>query len=153
MKAYQLLRLMSSFIGHGLAAATVYAIKVPTRRSLLNLGWLVWLVILAWLPDIDYAVPSFRSSNHEGLRITHSCLVSLLLPSLTIVFLYTRQSLRKRQLLWLSMQAILSGLSHIVLDFWVGVMAYPLLWPLSNAIIKAPIGILPSSGALSLSNF
>ena len=45
---------MSSFIGHGLAALTVYALGPEARPA--RWGWLAWLGVLALAPDIDYVV-------------------------------------------------------------------------------------------------
>jgi inner membrane protein len=63
---------MSSFLGHSLAGLTVYAID---RQLLLNQNqivvaasnrtahrqnwlWLIWLVTIASIPDIDYLIPA-----------------------------------------------------------------------------------------------
>ncbi len=70
---------MSSFIGHSLASLTVY---LTTTESQLNrqpklfkhnLPWLMWLVIIASAPDIDYLIPDLIL-QHAGdrIRTTHS---------------------------------------------------------------------------------
>ena len=51
------------------------------------------------------------------------------------------------------MCAVLAGLSHLVLDFLVGVTPLPLLWPLDSAAFSSPVGILPSAGRIQLSNY
>ncbi|MEM9483600.1 MAG: hypothetical protein AAGA83_07895 [Cyanobacteria bacterium P01_F01_bin.116] len=49
---------MSSFVGHSLAAVAIYAVsnrRLDTNR-IGKLVWLVWLLIVACLPDIDYVI-------------------------------------------------------------------------------------------------
>ena len=140
---------MSSFIGHGLAAITISEAIAPDHRPFSSrLGsfiWLVWLIIIAWEPDIDYFVPTLNMAQNEGVRITHAIASSLLLPVLTVIGLYW-SGLEARKLYVGSWQVMLSGLSHPLMDWFVGVLALPLFWPFSSVLIKAPIGLLPSAG-------
>jgi len=114
--------------------------------------WGGWLIVIASAPDIDYLVPALNSRAHHGIRITHSVTFSLILPLCTAVILYLAGK-RGRELMALSACASLAGLSHLVLDFLVGVTPRPLLWPLSAATFASPVGILPSAGKLHLSNY
>ncbi len=114
--------------------------------------WLGWLVVLASAPDIDYVVPALRSPAHQGSRVTHSIAFSLILPLLSVGVLYFVEGLKSQRRL-LSVCAVLAGLSHLVLDFLVGVTPLPLLWPLSSAAFSSPVGILPSAGRIQLSNY
>jgi inner membrane protein len=115
--------------------------------------WLGWLVVLASAPDIDYLVPALASPAHQGSRITHSIAFSLILPLSTVGLLYFVKGLESRQRRLLSICAVLAGLSHLALDFLVGVKPLPLLWPLSSAAFISPVGILPSAGRIQLSNY
>jgi inner membrane protein len=144
---------MSSFLGHSLAAYSVasaarQSIASPSRRF----SWAVWLFALASAPDIDYLIPALNSSAHHGLRITHSIAFSLILPLCTGGALYLARS-PEPQCRPLSICAALAGLSHLVLDFLVGVTPLPLLWPLSDAAFVSPIGILPSAGRIGVMNY
>ena len=144
---------MSSFLGHGLAAYTLFSLdrrKWPATRW--RAVWLVWLVVLASAPDIDYLVPALGSPAHRGSRITHSVAFSLLLPLLSVGVLYFVKGLNDRRRL-LSVCAVLAGLSHLLLDFLVGVTPLPLLWPLDPAAFASPFGLLPSAGRIRLSNY
>ena len=114
--------------------------------------WLGWLAVLASAPDIDYLVPALARHAHQGSRITHSIAFSLILPLLSVGVLYCVQSLKSRRR-FLGICALLAGLSHLVLDFLVGVTPLPLLWPLSAAAFSSPVGILPSAGRIQLSNY
>jgi hypothetical protein len=61
---------MSSFVGHGLVAAANGVARrgsVPERRA--HIAWVAWLVVVAWFPDIDYAVPGLRPGAHVARRI------------------------------------------------------------------------------------
>jgi membrane-bound metal-dependent hydrolase YbcI (DUF457 family) len=114
--------------------------------------WLGWLVVLASAPDIDYLVPALGSPAHQGSRITHSVAFSLILPLSSVGVLYFVQGLKSQRRL-LSICAVLAGLSHLVLDFLVGVTPLPLLWPLGSTPFVSPVGILPSAGRIQLSNY
>jgi inner membrane protein len=144
---------MSSFLGHSLAA---YSLASAVRQSLASpswrLSWAVWLIALASAPDIDYLIPALNSSAHHGVRITHSIAFSLILPLCTVVALYLARS-PEPQCRSLSICAATAGLSHLVLDFLVGVTPLPLLWPLGDAAFVSPIGILPSAGRIRVLNY
>ena len=114
--------------------------------------WLGWLAVLASAPDIDYLVRALGSPAHQGSRITHSIAFSLILPLFSVGVLYFVKGLKSQRGL-LSVCAVLAGLSHLALDFLVGVTPLPLLWPLSSAAFSSPVGILPSAGRIQLSNY
>ena len=139
---------MSSFIGHGLAAVTTYAAAAPSRRPfqsrLGTCAWLIWLIVIAWMPDIDHMIPALKMSQHEGLRITHSLVFSLLLPTLSAIALYL-SGLPRRHLYTCLWQSAIAGLSHPIMDWLVGVIGLPLFWPIHSAILYSPIGLLPSA--------
>ena len=148
---------MSSFLGHSLAAATVYAatefICLAGEKSWLKsdrLAWLGWLIVVASIPDLDYVIHAWNSTNNQGLRITHSILFSLTVPCLTIVWLWLgkRQNPGKK-----SIQVVMAGLSHLALDLSVGVTPLPLLFPFVKIPFKLPFGILPSAGRINLDNY
>jgi membrane-bound metal-dependent hydrolase YbcI (DUF457 family) len=110
-------------------------------------------LVLASAPDIDYLVPALASPAHHGSRVTHSVAFSLILPLSSVGVLYFVRGLKSRQRRSLSVCAVLAGLSHLVLDFLVGVTPLPLLWPLDSAAFASPVGILPSAGRIQLSNY
>lgn len=144
---------MSSFLGHSLAAYSLFSLERWGRPfTFWRAVWLAWLVVLASAPDIDYVVPALAAPAHQGRRITHSIALSMGLPLLSIGVLYFVKGLKSRRGL-LSVCAVLAGLSHLVLDFLVGVTPLPLLWPLDSAAFASPIGILPSAGRIQLSNY
>jgi inner membrane protein len=114
--------------------------------------WAGWLIALASAPDLDYLIPALGSPAHHGLRITHSIAFSLILPLCTGGALYLAGS-PESQRMSLSICAALAGLSHLVLDFLVGVTPLPLLWPLSASAFTSPIGVLPSAGRMRILNY
>src|ERR1044071_8257026 len=117
---------MSSFLGHSLAAYSLFSIDRRGRASTpWRAMWLAWLVVLASAPDIDYLVPALASPVHQGSRLTHSIAFSLILPLLSVGVLYFVKGLKSQRKL-LSVCAVLAGLSHLVLDFLVGVTPLPL---------------------------
>ncbi|MDC0712486.1 metal-dependent hydrolase [Stigmatella sp. ncwal1] len=140
---------MSSFIGHGLAALTVYAMARPARP--VHWNWLIWLAVLALAPDVDYLVASLRLPGTPLIRVTHSLAGCLALPALTSAVLFLRGE-RGARLGWQSLQAACAGLSHVALDVLVGVTPAALLWPFSRATFVFPVGVLPSAGWPRLSN-
>ena len=144
---------MSSFLGHSLAAYTLFSLDRRERPATLwRAVWLAWLVVLASAPDIDYLVPALGSPAHRGSRITHSVALSMFLPLCSVGVLYFVKGLKSQRRL-LSVCAVLAGLSHLVLDFLVGVTPLPLLWPLGSAAFASPVGVLPSAGRVQLSNY
>jgi len=144
---------MSSFLGHSLTAYSLASAMRQNPASLSGrLSWSVWLIALASAPDLDYLIPALSSSAHHGLRITHSIAFSLALPFCTGGALYLAGS-PELQRGSLSICAALAGLSHLVLDFLVGVTPLPLLWPLSAAVFVSPIGVLPSAGRIQILNY
>ena len=144
---------MSSFFGHSLAAYSLAsAARYQQEPSSPRFVWAGWLIVLASAPDADYLIPGLNSRAHHGLRITHSVAFSLVLPLCTAVALCLT-SRDGRKLRSLSVCAALAGLSHLVLDFFVGVTPLPLLWPFSAATFASPAGVLPSAGRVQLSNY
>ena len=145
---------MSSFLGHSLADYTLFSLDQRKWSSTaLRATWLGWLVVLASAPDIDYLVPALRSPAHQGSRITHSIAFSLILPLSSVCVLHFVRGLESRQRRLSSICAVLAGLSHLVLDFLVGVTPLPLFWPLGSTAFVSPVGILPSAGRIQLSNY
>lgn len=71
---------------------------------------------------------------------------------LSVGVLYFVKGLNSQRRL-LSVCAVLAGLSHLVLDFLVGVTPLPLLWPFDSAAFASPVGVLPSAGRIQLSNY
>ena len=146
---------MSSFIGHALTAGAVFICSPKEGRSgpsVRKMAWLGCLIVAATAPDLDYFIPWLNKNLHDGLRVSHSIAFSLLIPAVVIVFLFVLG--RRGRSLWLpSFQISLAGLSHVVLDYCVGVHPLPLFWPLYEAAFSSPVGILPSSGALDLTNY
>ncbi|MGD1861184.1 MAG: metal-dependent hydrolase [Leptolyngbyaceae cyanobacterium] len=145
---------MSSFIGHGLLGGTIGTISYPPglRAKIYRPVWVGWLVIIALIPDLDYAVPMLQASANAGLRITHSLLVALLFPILTLLGLLAL-GMRQHQLWQSGLQLTLAGLSHLGMDLLVGVTPLPLLWPVSDRPFRLPFGLLPSAGKISLYNY
>lgn len=143
---------MSSFFGHSLAALGTYFVEKPASFNTRKY-WLVWLIIIAAAPDIDHIVPAFQPiSNYQIIRITHSILLSLVLPISTILLLILFGS-KGRSLILRSQQVILAGLSHLGLDLLTGVNRLPLLWPFSTENFKLSFGLLPSAGGINLFNY
>ena len=142
---------MSSFIGHGLAALTIGKLFQPEQVGKTNFKWLAYLIICSVAPDIDYLVNSLNSANNEGVRITHSIGYCLFLP----LILMTYFSVYKREYIWKGgLQAFLAGVSHLLLDTLVGSrQGDPWLYPLLIENYRLPFGLLPSAGAISLSNY
>lgn len=142
---------MSSFIGHGLAALTIGKAFEKSSGWKNSLLWQACLLLCVYAPDVDYVIPSLNLINNNGLRITHTIVFSLTMPALLIIFLFLfdRKNLFSRGL-----QACLAGLSHLFLDLLVGSRyGDPLLYPFLKEKIVLPVGILPSAGAISLSNY
>jgi inner membrane protein len=142
---------MSSIIGHSLAAITIFKCADERNNKNDKYVWLSWLIICALFPDLDYIFVALQSINHNGIRITHSIVIALVLPFISICFLMLKVG--RKDIKVKSVQLILAGLSHLMLDLMVGVTPIAILWPLSNKIIKMPFGVLPSAGKISIWNY
>ena len=143
---------MSSFIGHTLTSVGIYATtKEPVKLTRHDILWMGWLICVGQAPDIDYIIPTLRALKNDGLRITHSFVVCMVLPLLTVLAL-SRLNLTKETRRLYNIQVCLAGLSHIVLDMLVGVLPLPLLWPFTTHRFRLPFGILPSAPAFRLDN-
>jgi inner membrane protein len=145
---------MSSVVAHVLTGASIGLINRWSNNRLVNWSWLLWLMIIAIFPDIDYFIAALNSQHHSGLRITHSLIVALCLPFLTVVFLWWRDQSKRRAtknpeiFRVMVLQVLLAGVSHLILDMLVGVTPFPPLWPFWEKTIRLPFGILPSAGRL-----
>ena len=143
---------MSSFLGHSFAAYTIASAERQDSASpICRLCWAGWLIALSSAPDLDYLIQALNSSANHGIRITHSIAFSLVMPICTGVALYLAMG-SESQRRSLSICAALAGLSHLVLDFLVGVTPLPLFWPLSSAAFVSPLGVLPSAGRIRIFN-
>ncbi len=140
---------MSSIVGHTLAGAATYLALKPLSDPAMRWGLPV-MVLLAIVPDFDYGAYWFLSV-HAELRVTHSlvfCCVA------AVIAWFATAGMRRRTVPHLGFWPYLvASLSHLVLDFWVGAHGLPLFWPFTAAEITAPIGLLPSAGALVPGNF
>jgi membrane-bound metal-dependent hydrolase YbcI (DUF457 family) len=150
---------MSSFIGHSLAGLTTYAVtqQLQTHRhsesKRFNWVWLIWLLVVASIPDIDYLIRGLRIREaDQTLRISHSLIGAILMPSFTILGLWLLGK-RGKSFKFQSLQVVLVGFSHLLLDMLTGVSILPLLYPFSLQAFKLPFGLLPSAGRIQLSNY
>ena len=140
---------MSSFIGHSLIGATLFARqhKIDSARAKFCCFLMVGLAVS---PDMDYLLRWFFHI-HLKPRYTHSLSYCLVVSSFAwglnaIVFRQLKSPLTTTLL-------FLAPLSHLVLDLMVGVYPMPLFWAFSSQLIVLPFGILPSAGKLSLTNY
>jgi inner membrane protein len=148
---------MSSFIGHSIPAIGLYLSRQSSQQLVAlyprqRWFWLLWLVLVAWAPDIDHFVPALHASAHQGLRVTHSFVFCLLLPGCTILGLKLLQ-LKRQELRFCSAQLLLAALSHLLLDMLTGAMKLPLFYPLSQQTFRLPFGLLPSAGSINITNY
>jgi inner membrane protein len=149
---------MSSFIGHSLASLTIYLTTTEIRSNRQsqvikhNLPWLLWLVVIASAPDIDYLIPDLilQDAGHR-IRTTHSFIGVSIVPACTILALWLsgqRGTIFKLR----AGQSILAGLSHLLLDLLTGVLPLALLYP-HLEVFRLSFGLLPSAGKIQLTNY
>ncbi len=149
---------MSSFIGHSLASLTIYLttteIQLNRQPQLVkhNLLWLMWLVVIASAPDIDYLIPNLilQDAGHR-IRTTHSFIGVSIVPACTILALWLSGD-RGKDFRLHAGQSILAGLSHLLLDLLTGVLPLALLYPYLK-VFRLSFGLLPSAGKIQLTNY
>ncbi|WNH53636.1 metal-dependent hydrolase [Stenotrophomonas oahuensis] len=136
---------MSSIVGHTATGITAFLACSPRHQPLPRWSVLPF-VVLAVCPDVDYfAVWLFGYAANP--RITHSLLFSM------VATLLVWRALKRTTPLRFPLPALLAAsVSHPVLDLLVGAHPVPLLWPFCMTV-SAPIGLLPSAGALSPGNY
>jgi inner membrane protein len=145
---------MSSVFAHVLTGASIGLFKQlhPSRPT--KILWILWLTSIAIAPDFDYLISTLHPKAHAGLRITHSLLGVMLLPLVTIAYLWIRQRSKwpsaqnPQAARIMASQALLAGASHFWMDLLVGVTPLPSFWPWSSQTVRLPFGILPSAGRL-----
>jgi len=138
---------MSSFLGHALIGLAIGDnAKAPEQRMKLGLLF----ALLAVGPDLDYLL-LWGFGIHWEPRHTHSLAGALLLGAVGLVVL--RALLRAWPGWRLGLLILAAPLSHLLLDYLVGVHRNPLLWPLDPGLYAFDHGVLPSAGRISLGNF
>jgi len=145
---------MSSFVGHSLTAVAVFLARRKPKEdfSWTGLFWLFCLGCAAVAPDLDYFFSFLHKSNYGGIRISNSFAYAMIFPTFVCLGMLLARMPRE-QFKLRAAQIYIAGLSHILLDYLVGVHPSPLFWPISDLTYVSPIGVLPSAGAISLTNF
>lgn len=136
---------MSSFLGHAITGFAIAKFS-PQKNSWL---WLGWLTFLAMSPDVSYLF-IWLFEYQSIIDYTHSIGFASILPIITSFILWLKKIPQLKQKILLMFAA---AYSHLVLDLLVGVFPKPLLWPFYGKKVTLPFGVLPSAGALYLSNF
>lgn len=139
---------MSSFLAHAAVGVTLYLAQDQPRTP--RTRWaLALLLSLAMASDIDYLF-YWIFAVHISPRVTHSLLFCAALVA-AVWFVTAKLCTRAPRLSFELLAA--AAASHLLLDYLVGVHPLPLLWPFSGPGFAAPIGVLPSAGRLSPTNF
>ena len=140
---------MSSFLAHSMMGVALANKKEKASIKEIMLVSL-FFVSLASSPDMDYLIRYLYGISFP-IRYTHSIAYVFLVGLIALVF---RNFLFKEYLkhipIWIF---FLVPLSHLLLDFLVGVHANPYFYPFSEEELTSPIGILPSAGRINLYNF
>ncbi len=140
---------MSSFIAHSLIG---FAIGRQEKQKTIKETIVVsaFFIILACSPDIDYLI-TYLIGHSMPMRYTHSIGYILLIGIFSLLF---RNILLKKFLYNIPIVLFfITPLSHLILDFLVGVHANPYLFPFSNTIMVFPFGVLPSAGHIDINNY
>ena len=142
-RAYQ--KIMSSFIGHSIIGLSVSRLSKKSN----SWKWSVWLMFLAFSPDINY-IALWILGSQTILKHSHSIGFVLILPILSVLFLKYKKN---RNLLNKSFQLFTASFSHLFLDLLVGVFPKAYLWPFYSGKLTLPFGVLPSAGKLDWQNY
>lgn len=140
---------MSSIIAHSLIGAAIgdnaKAAKTSDKAFLY-----LFFVALSISPDLDY-LAIWLLDVHVDPRYSHSIAGCLLI---SLVGLFSKRYLFSNKLANAhSALIIITPMSHLVLDYFVGVHKNPLFWPISSELYTFSYGILPSAGRLDITNF
>lgn len=140
---------MSSLAAHIATGAAIYFAQRSRPPVRMSRGALA-CVALAVLPDVDYLAWWLLRLQIEP-RVTHS--LAFCAAAALLAWLLLRRWRDDAQPSAPLLTLLLAAGSHLLLDFTVGVHTLPLLWPVSPHGFVSPVGILPSAGRLSVSNF
>ena len=140
---------MSSLIGHAATGAAIYLSQRTLQPFKYGAGFGTCL-LLAVAPDLDYLAQWIGQIKIEP-RVTHSILCCFGMAMLAYVCLQAT-TIRQDQSISIT-TLVLASCSHLVLDLLVAVHGLPLLWPFTSIEFTSPIGVLPSAGRLSFTNF
>ena len=140
---------MSSFFGHALIGVSLgdnSNVKSGREKSIC----LAIFAFLAVCPDLDY-LPTWLFNINMEPRYSHSILACLLIGGFAVFLKYFvfKNSLRSTNNLLL----VAAPITHITLDYFVGVHKNPILWPISQELLAFGHGVLPSAGKIDLRNF
>jgi inner membrane protein len=140
---------MSSIFGHALVGAAIGS-NIKSNETREKTALCLFYAALSIAPDLDYLPTWFAGLSMEP-RYSHSIGGCFFISVLGLVF---ARLFFTSLLSGLSVALIfLSPLSHILLDFMVGVHKNPLFWPFSSNTYSSSFGVLPSAGRLNLTNF
>ncbi|OZG72992.1 hypothetical protein BTA51_13640 [Hahella sp. CCB-MM4] len=139
---------MSSILGHSLIGAAIASRVDADGRQ--KLALMAYFAVLSLSPDVDYLVYWIFDYEIEP-RYTHSIGFCLFISMIALAFnrLTGLYFLRNIQFVYL----VMSPISHLILDFMVGVHKSPFLWPVFNEAFTSEIGVLPSAGRLDIQNY
>ena len=140
---------MSSIFGHALIGASIGDNANPKSKADKAFLYL-FFVALSINPDLDYLPTWFFGLNMEP-RYSHSVLGCL---AISLAGLLLKKYVLVRNLgkvHWFLI--VVAPMSHIVLDYFVGVHKNPILWPMSNELFAFSHGVLPSAGKLDFRNY
>jgi len=140
---------MSSIFGHALIGAAIGKNAASENRKHEIFACLLFSA-LCISPDLDY-LPTWLAGVAMEPRYSHSIFGCLALSSLVLilrrhVFISGLENIST----WLILMA---PLSHISLDFFVGVHKNPIFWPIDSGSYAFSYGVLPSAGKLDFSNY
>lgn len=139
---------MSSILGHILVGAAIgdnAGANLKKQKVILCLFY----VALSIAPDLDY-LPNWLFGLNMEPRYSHSvggCFFISIMGLVPIIY-YFGQTLTKASIVLV----FASPLSHILLDFMVGVHKNPIFWPFISNTYASNFGVLPSAGRLSITN-
>jgi len=140
---------MSSIIGHALIGATIGKNSFSGDRKHEIYVCLLFSA-LSISPDFDYLPTWFFGIDMEP-RYSHSILFALAISSPVLILRnYLLGGLLKNISVYLILMA---SLSHVLLDFFVGVHKNPILWPIDSELYAFKYGLLPSAGKLDIRNY
>ena len=141
---------MSSFIAHSLVGFAVGEQRGTGSTLKESIFISLFFIFLACSPDIDYLIAYLRGEG-MSMRYTHSVGFVFLVSLLALFF---RNFVFRKTLYSIPVFLFfLAPLSHLTLDFFVGVYASPYLYPFSSSTFTSPLGVLPSAGRINIHNF
>jgi len=140
---------MSSLFGHALIGAAIGE-NAKTNSKVEKLFLCLFFSVSSICLDLDYLPTWFLGIEMEP-RLSHSIGGCFIVAA--IGFILSRAAFPESLKSINPLLIFAAPLSHLLMDFFVGVHLNPVFWPFNESVYAFSHGVLPSAGRLHIDNY